>query len=294
MKRFIFLMVCILCNMGVYGQTTLQYQLKKGDVFKVKQDAEQIITQELDGATHEITNHIDGILEFKVLGELNNGYEVALTFKDLNLKMTSSIQGELMNVKAKEVNDEDMQSKVFNTILNNPVKMVLAKNGNILKVQGGDSLVSKMARASGLEDEFSINMMKKSLENEFGSEALSNSYKQMTFIYPDKKVNVNDKWENVYNGKLKTTNVWTLKSIEENKAKISGKAKVLMDVTDANTVMKLSGTQTTTLTADTNTGFIKHMLVEGLSTGVSTMKQMGGQEIPTTIKSKITYQLINK
>ena len=294
MKRFIFLMVCILCNMGVYGQTTLQYQLKKGDVFKVKQDAEQIITQELDGATHEITNHIDGILEFKVLGELNNGYEVALTFKDLNLKMTSSIQGELMNVKAKEVNDEDMQSKVFNTILYNPVKMVLAKNGNILKVQGGDSLVSKMARASGLEDEFSINMMKKSLENEFGSEALSNSYKQMTFIYPDKKVNVNDKWENVYNGKLKTTNVWTLKSIEENKAKISGKAKVLMDVTDANTVMKLSGTQTTTLTADTNTGFIKHMLVEGLSTGVSTMKQMGGQEIPTTIKSKITYQLINK
>ncbi len=294
MKRFIFLMACILCNMGVYGQTTLQYQLKKGDVFKVKQDAEQIITQELDGATHEITNHIDGILEFKVLGELNNGYEVALTFKDLNLKMTSSIQGELMNVKAKEVNDEDMQSKVFNTILNNPVKMVLAKNGNILKVQGGDSLVSKMARASGLEDEFSINMMKKSLENEFGSEALSNSYKQMTFIYPDKKVNVNDKWENVYNGKLKTTNVWTLKSIEENKAKISGKAKVLMDVTDANTVMKLSGTQTTTLTADTNTGFIKHMLVEGLSNGVSTMKQMGGQEIPTTIKSKITYQLINK
>ena len=266
MKRFIFLMVCILCNMGVYGQTTLQYQLKKGDVFKVKQDAEQIITQELDGATHEITNHIDGILEFKVLGELNNGYEVALTFKDLNLKMTSSIQGELMNVKAKEVNDEDMQSKVFNTILNNPVKMVLAKNGNILKVQGGDSLVSKMARASGLEDEFSINMMKKSLENEFGSEALSNSYKQMTFIYPDKKVNVNDKWENVYNGKLKTTNVWTLKSIEENKAKISGKAKVLMDVTDANTVMKLSGTQTTTLTADTNTGFIKHMLLNLKST----------------------------
>jgi len=280
--------------MGVYGQTTLQYHLKKGDVFKVRQDAVQIITQELDGATHEITNHIDGILEFKVLGEVDNGYDVALTFKDLNLKMTSSIQGELMNVRAKEVNDEDMQSKVFNTILNNPVKMVLAKTGNILKVQGGDSLVSKMARASGLEDEFSINMMKKSLENEFGSEALSNSYKQMTFIYPDKKVKVNDKWENVYNGKLKTTNMWTLKSIVDNKATISGKATVLMDVTDANTIMKLSGTQTTAVTVDVNTGFIIHMLVEGLSTGTSTMTQMGGQEIPTTIKSKITYELINK
>ncbi|MBC8768510.1 hypothetical protein H4O18_10950 [Arenibacter sp. BSSL-BM3] len=292
MKRFLFLMVCILCNTGVFGQTTLQYHLKKGDVFKIKQDAEQIITQELDGAAHEITNHIDGILEFKVLGEVNNGYEVTLTFKDLNLKMTSSIQGELMNVKAKVVKEEDMQSKIFNTILNNPVKIVLAKNGNILKVQGGDSLVAKMARASGLEDEFAINMMKKSLENEFGSEALSNSYKQMTFIYPDKKVNINDKWENAYDGKLKTTNTWTLKSIVDNKTKISGKAKVLMDITDANTSMKLSGTQTTTVTADTNSGFIINMVVESLTSGMSTMTQMGGEKIPTTIKSKITYQLI--
>lgn len=285
-------MVCILCYMGVNAQTTLQYHLKKGAIFKIKQDAEQIITQELDGATHEITNHIDGVLEFKVLGELENGYEVALTFKDLNLKMTSSIQGELMNVRAKEVSDEDVQSKVFNTILNNPVKMVLARTGNILKVQGGDSLVSKMARASGLEDEFSINMMKKSLENEFGSEALSNSYKQLTYIYPEGKVNVNDKWENIYNGKLRTTNEWTLKNIVDGKATINGKAAVLMDVEDANTVMKLKGSQTTTITADTNTGFITYMLIEGISIGVSTMTQMGGQEIPTTIKSKITYQLI--
>jgi hypothetical protein len=187
-----------------------------------------------------------------------------------------------------------MQSKIFNTILNNPVKMVLAKTGDILKVLGGDSLVSKMARASGLEDEFSINMMKKSLENEFGSEALSNSYKQMTFIYPGKQVKVNDKWENAYNGKLKTTNVWTLESIADGKTKINGKATVLMDITDANTDMKLSGSQTTTVTADTNTGFIIHMLVEGLSKGTSKMAQMGGQEIPTTIKSKITYELINK
>jgi len=29
----------------------------------------------------------------------------------------------------------------------------------------------------------------------FGSVALSNSYKQMTLIYPDKKVKVNDKWK---------------------------------------------------------------------------------------------------
>src|SRR5690606_24273075 len=196
MKRLLFLSVCTLLHLTVFGQTTLEYNLKKGATFKVKQMAEQIITQELDGTSHVITNQITGILEFKVLDEVAEGYEITLTFKDLNLIMTSSIEGELMNVRAKEVVEEDIQSKIFNAILNNPVKMILAKTGDILRVSGGDSLVSKMTNASGITDEFSINLMKASLNKEFGSEALSNSYKQMTFIYPDKKIKVNDQWEN--------------------------------------------------------------------------------------------------
>ncbi|HLT51776.1 MAG TPA: DUF6263 family protein, partial [Arenibacter sp.] len=232
MKRLLFLSVCTLWHMAGFGQTTLGYHLKKGEVFKVKQMAEQIITQELDGTSHVITNQIDGVLEFKVLGEVAEGYEIALTFKDLNLIMTSSLQGELMNVRATEVVEGDMQSKIFNTILNNPVKMVLAKTGDILRVSGGDSLVNKMTDASGLEDEFSINLMKRSLSKEFGSEALSNSYKQMTFIYPDKKVKVNDQWENAYTGKLRTANIWTLKGITDHRTTITGKATVIMDIKD--------------------------------------------------------------
>jgi hypothetical protein len=171
--------------------------------------------------------------------------------------------------------------------------MILAKTGDILRVSGGDSLVSKMADASGIADEFSINLMKKSLSKEFGSEALSNSYKQMTFIYPDKKVKVNDKWENAYTGKLRTSNVWTLKGITDDQATITGKATVIMDIKDPNTTMKLNGTQNTSILTDSNSGFIIKMKVEGTSTGVSTLTQLGDQELPTTIKSKITYELIN-
>ena len=206
MKHHFLLFLIVFVAMGTYGQTRLQYNLSKGDIFTVKQQAQQIITQELDGATHELTNVIDGILEFKVLGMVNNNYEIALTFKDLNLRMSSSIQGELMNVEAKNVVEDDMQSKIFNSLLNNPVYIILSKTGDILEVNGGDSLVVKMAEASGLEDEFSLNMMKKSLEKEFGSEALSNNYKQMTFIYPPKKIQVGDTWENEYSGKLNTKN----------------------------------------------------------------------------------------
>ncbi|MET6991994.1 DUF6263 family protein [Sediminicola arcticus] len=294
MRQFLSFLLFIFCITTINGQTTLQYTLKVGDVFRIKQNAKQTIIQELDGSSHEIVNQMNGILEFKVVAIKEKNYIISLTFKDLNLKMTSSIQGELMNVKAKQVVPGDMQSSIFNSILNSPVKMTLSKNGDILEVKGGDALVTKMTAASGLEDDFSLKMMKKSLETEFGSGALSNSYKQMTYIYPTKKIKVGDTWENEYKGKLAATTVWTLKALTLKSATISGKAVVSMNVVEPASTMNLTGTQNTYITTNRSTGFMSKMNVEGVSKGASVMAQMSDQKIPTTIKSKVTYELINE
>jgi uncharacterized protein DUF6263 len=292
MKLLAPLLLFVLTTSVVRGQTSLEYNLKIGDVFTIKQNADQVITQNLDGASHEITNSINGVLNFEVVGKQEENYEIELKFKDLNLKMTSSIQGELMNVKASEVNEDDVQSKIFNTLLNSPVVLTLSKTGDILSVEGGDSLVSRMAHASGLEDEFSLNLMKKSLEKEFGSKALSESYEQMTFIYPASEVNIGDTWENEYTGKFDVKNTWTLNELSETNATIKGTGKVEINVTEPNTTMKLTGSQTTEISTDIVSGLILKMRVEGISTGASTLVQLGEQEIPTTIKSTITYELI--
>ena len=292
MKKLSYLLVYLLINTTLLGQSRIQYNLSLDDVFTIKQDANQIITQEIDGATHEITNMLQGILEFRVKGDTNNTYAINVMFKDLNLKMTSSIQGELMNVKAKDFEEDDAQSKIFNSLLDVPIQIILARTGDILEVSGGDSLVSIMAKASGLEDEFSLNMMKKSLEKEFGSEALSNSYKQLTFLYPDTSIEVGDSWKNEYTGKLHAQNTWTLNEITEASANIEGKALVVMDVVEPSSTMKLNGTQNSSVITDITTGFVKKMTVHGLAEGFTTLTQMGDQEIPTTIKSTIIYELI--
>ena len=136
--------------------------------------------------------------------------------------------------------------------------------------------------------------MKKGLEKEFGSEALSNSYKQMTFIYPEKKVNVGDSWENEYVGKLNAKNTWTLEAIDKDSATIGGSADVVMNIKDEATTMKLNGTQQTQITTDIASGFVKSMTVEGEAKGIATMPQFKDTEIPTTITSTITYELINQ
>ena len=292
MKKISYLLIYLLINSALFGQSTMQYNLSPGDVFTIKQDANQIITQEIDGATHEITNTLQGILEFRVRGDNNNTYDIDVMFKDLNLKMTSSIQGELMNVNAKDFEENDAQSKIFNSLLDVPIQIILARTGDILEVNGGDSLVSIMAKASGLEDEFSLNMMKKSLEKEFGSEALSNSYKQLTFLYPVSPIEVGDSWKNEYAGKLQAQNTWTLNAISEAGVNIEGKALVLMDVVEPSSTMKLNGTQNSSVITDITTGFVKKMTVHGLAEGYTTMTQMGDQEIPTIIESTIIYELI--
>lgn len=294
MRYIIVLFLFAFCSLSLCAQQMLGYSLEVGDVFKVQQNAHQKIIQEIDGATHELTNDMGGVLEFKVVHENIDTYEIALTFKKLNLLMNSSIQGELMRVDASKVVEGDMQSQIFNSLLNTPVQLILAKTGDILEVNGGDSLVTKMANASGLEDEFSKNMMKKGLEKEFGSQALSNSYKQLTFIYSDSVVNIGDTWQNEYSGKLNAKNTWTLKEIDDTNATIDGIADVIMEANESGTVMNLFGTQTTKVQTNLTTGFIEKMTVEGESKGTSTMAQLGEQEIPTTITSTITYELIKE
>ncbi len=277
---------------GILAQEKLQYNLNKGEVFLVKQVAKQTIVQEIEGATHEILNDISGVMEFKVVEKHSDSYAIDISFEDLVMTMTSSIQGVLMDIHAKEVDSTNIQSRIFNSLLNVPIHIELAHNGDIMEVHGGDSLVVKMTEASGLTDAFSLNMMKASLKKEFGSEALSNSYEQMTYIYPNKSIRVGDTWENTYEGKLTAKNVWKLDTLTTQNAVISGMATILMEIEEPTTTMRLDGTQDTSVTTDLTSGFILKMKVEGVSKGYSTITQLGDQKIPTTISSTVTYELI--
>ncbi|WBU89576.1 DUF6263 family protein [Cellulophaga omnivescoria] len=294
MKKLFFLASVLLCLTSVNAQTKLEYKLSVGDIFIVQQNAKQVITQEMQGMSHELTNDITGEYKMKVIEKKDGAYSIEMSFTDLNMKMTSNLQGVLMDIKAKEVKEGDMQSKMFNSILNIPVKITLAANGNITNVDGGENLINKMMDASGITDETTLATIKTSLAKEYGTEGLANSFKQMTYIYPNvaNKVAVGDTWENEYTGKLNTKNKWTLEAQDANTTTLSCTADVVMTVKDANANMDLTGTQTTKAVANTKTGFITSMEVTGSSTGNSTVPMLGDQKIPTKITSTIIYKTI--
>ncbi len=270
----------------------MYYTLKPGDEFIIQQDAKQLITQEIEGITHEIENKISGLMEFKVTAAREDQYDINMTFKDLGMQMSSNLQGEIMNIKASEVVEGNIQSQIFNSLLDVPIHIILARSGNILAVHGGDSLIMKMTEASGLRDSTSLNALKQSLKGEFGSEALSNSFKQMTYIYPEKDKLSSTTWENEYHGKLSAKNSWTLEKSTDSLNHIRGNAQISMKINDRGTTMSLNGQQETTIMADTETGFIRDMLVEGFSEGTAMTELTGNSAIPTTVRSTTTYKLI--
>lgn len=293
MGRTLYRLLLLLCFPGVLmAQDTLGYELRKGDVFTLEQKAEQHISQSLDDTSHELTNRVSGVIQFRVLEQKDTTYLLEFMFNDLIFKIESSLQGVLLDVHAGEPRAGDAQAAIFNGLLNIPIQMELSRQGEILEVIGGEHMISKVLEQSGLPEGFPRSIMKKSLEQQYGSQALADSYEQMTYFYPRKAVAKNDKWSNRFEGKLEAENTWKLDSLTTERTYISGKASILMKSDEPSNSMRLQGAQQTTVIADRKSGFIREMSIRSEAEGISTAAQMGAVEIPTTINSIVTYRLI--
>ncbi|MEA1786922.1 DUF6263 family protein [Arenibacter sp. GZD96] len=292
MKNIVIFLFGLFLPCFFYGQTLLEYRLKIGDVFVLHQNAKQRITQTIGDTEQIITNTLEGVFQLKVIDKQEDQFVLELKFNDLKLHISSNLLGELLAVNAKEVHEGDISSKMYHSLLNSPVKLFLAKNGDILQVSGGDKLVSKMVQAAEIEDALSLDILKNTLENDFGSKALSDSYEQMTFIYPTTPIKVGDTWVNYYDGKLHSKNTWKLEDLTASNATILGEAEVVMTLKENTMSMELNGHQETEIKTNTANGFLKTMKVSGTYSGIS--KDLNSnEEIPTTITSQITYELLN-
>jgi hypothetical protein len=292
-KTLLFLGFCLLMLEGAIAQSALEYRLEEGDIFTVEQQAEQLIVQSLEGTTHQLTNRISGVLEFRVLKEQDSSYLLEFKFKDLIFQIESSLQGVLLDIHASEPDATDLQSRIFSAMLDVPVQMELNRKGRILAVSGGDSLVARVVREAELPDSFSQTMMRKSLEQQYGSNALAESYEQMTYFYPNHPVQVGGTWENRFEGKLRAQNIWHLDGMDTDTTLISGSASIEMEMVDTSSSMKLTGKQTSSIQANPNNGFLREMRVDSQAEGYSLTAQTGDLKIPTTITSNVIYRLID-
>lgn len=286
-----FLCFLLLISTISLAQTKLEYKLSVGDNFTVQQEAKQVITQDLNGVDQIIENDLLGIMHFKVIDSEEDTYTMEMTFKRLKMLMSSPSLGELSNSDSDSADSSDVANMLFKGLLNVPVIIVMEKTGKIKSVTGGENLIASMFASAGMDQPEIIAESKKQMEKQFGSAALTNSFEQITYIYPIEPVAVGTQWTNRYVGNMSAKNTWSLTENSGNSIKIDGSASTTMSSIDENIIMTLSGNQKTSISVDPSNGLFKEITVTGENSG-NTLFQAQNMTIPTDIKSIITYKIL--
>nr|WP_321223115.1 DUF6263 family protein [uncultured Psychroserpens sp.] len=286
------LVVFIIATNIINAQTSLAYNLEIGDQFKVFQVATQDIVQDMNGQKHEMKNLLEGDFTF-IVEEVNDSlYGIKFKFDRFKMVSTSNLIGEIMNVNTQDsITDDNIEGKIFAQLVKVDLYMTMYKTGKIKSIEGSNELISNMVNAVGDLDEFTKEVMKESMKGEFSNESLSKSFEQMTYIYPNKLVNIGDTWENKFEGDLSTNNIWTLEGITKDDITITGNSTVLFTNKDADIEMNLEGDMTSNLTTSKKTGFVKTMSTLSKVKGNSIMRNMNNTKVPTTITSNVTYKI---
>ncbi|MEM6516016.1 MAG: DUF6263 family protein [Bacteroidota bacterium] len=291
-KRNCILIFLFFGILTVKAQYSLSYNLNIGDTYRVVQNANQEIVQTMDGSEHIMNNLIEGVFIFKV--ETLNDSLITFNFSFDRFKMTStsSMMGELMSVDTNDrIAESDVEGKLFSGLTESNLKMEMYKNGHIKSIAGTETMVNGMINKAGNFDDFTKELMKEAMNKEFGGKTLSESFEQLTFIYPNEEVKQGAKWNTTYNGKVSAENIWTLDNVSKDSFQISGQSKVNFKTDDTTISMNLEGTTQTKVTSSRDSGFISSMTSNSKAEGISVMKTMEGVEIPTKMTTKITYKV---
>ncbi|WP_417195851.1 DUF6263 family protein [Bizionia sp.] len=292
MQRILATIILLFTLLGsnTNAQTQLQYKLKIGDSMAVHQKANQKITQDIDGTTHEMTNILESKFVLAVKTVTDSSYILDFTYKLFKLQSNSNLYGEIMSINTDApIEKGDTEAAIFSGLTQSKLKIELLKTGDIISVRGTTRLINNMMKHAGIEDEFTKQIMIEEMKKEFGSQSLSDSFEQFTFIYPLNKVAVNDSWENFYSGEMEAKNTWTLKALRPT-IDILGTAQVSLESEEENYNMILKGEQKTLISADIKTGIVKTMSVTSKTQGNTVSLQNNSVKIPTTINSVTTYK----
>lgn len=292
MKYYLLLFITVLManTSVVIAQYELDYELSVGDEFLLEQIAVQDMEMNMETFTQLVTNEIIGVYTFKVTEITNEGYMIDSAFKSFSMKSSSNGMILMEASTTAPVADDDIMSKMFKGLVDKTIQIHMDKNGKIISLEGTDELINAMIDNADVEDELTRGMMKEGMKGEFGNESLSKSFEQITYLFADKDLEIGDSWNNQYSGTLEADNTFTLKRYSNEGIEITGEALVKLKSDDNDIKMLLSGTQETSATLDTKTRFLRAATITQKAAGVSTLKNMGGQEIPTKITSTITYK----
>lgn len=298
------LSVFILTSCGP-KKVELGFNVKQGEKYKVQQSIEQKIVQTLEAQSLESNQNIKMGYTYDVTAVDDKGVAtITTTFDSVSVTITGNGEN-LQYDSTKAENSNDPLATVYGGIIGKSLTMRIDKQGNVLELQGVDKLMEDLINNLNIENPQEKQQILKALEQNFGDEALKESFSKVTKVYPPASTKVGDSWEDTQTLNMgypiTISNKYTLKeeqgdflTIDMN-SDIKTSSAEPMDMMGIRARYDLSGSQTGSFKLNKNSGIAE--------SGNSTQKMAGsivfepsdlapqGLTMPITIDAKTNFEM---
>lgn len=316
MKK-IFNYSAILISLIVFSAFSLNYgkkidlklNLQKGDKFYVLTVSEQDITQSMMGQEIKIAQTIRMGSDYDVVDVLKNGdFNIKVTYQRIAYRQDSQYASVDYDSDKPDAEVSE-QAKAFAALKGISFSFICDEKGNVSNVTGTDEMLDKIIASYGSElTESKKEAVKKSLEMQFGDEALKSTLSSLMNIYPEKPVKTGSSWSRMIELNvgmpIVLDNTWKLNSVKKGQAFVSintvitaNSAAEPMEIQGMTMKYELKGSQEGELIIDIETGLTKSSIMNQKLSGKMLMS--GGMlpeamEVPIQIETKASVTMEKK
>ncbi|MBI1374053.1 MAG: hypothetical protein GC159_15135 [Phycisphaera sp.] len=281
------------------AQVELKLSFVKGQVAEYRMITDQDVTQSIAGAAQKIKQKTGMGMKYETLKLNDDGSaDLSLTYTWAMVEMQSTMMSFKYDSDKPE-GDPPAPAAGMAALLGATFELTMLPDGGVTSVRGVDEMVDKMTARLKVPPAMKP-MMVQQLKQQFNNEALKEMMTQMTGLYPAKPVSVGESWTKTTEGSaimpIRLVNKFTLKSVEDGKAKVDTSSDIKSDDNaeakgaGQNAKFNLKGSQTGTIELDAKTGWIINTDVTQAMSGSVTMDLGGNKmEMPMEIKSKATF-----
>lgn len=289
--------VLIMSNICYAQKIDLTLNLESGKLYKQQIETKSIISQEVDG--QKIGMEISNIsnMSFLVKKIQNENYELEVKYDMINMSIDN-----IMQFSSETKNEHDIFSAILSELIGKPIEITMSRKGRIIAIKNIEDLFEKILEKFAEVPDIELAKFQTQLKDAFGEAAFRSSIELFTAIYPETSVQKGDKWNistNLETGMsaMVTTN-YEFQDQIPGYILIQGRSEIKSDkeadMESAGFIMNydISGTMTSEIKMDKESGWIVEAIINQEMNGVSTIKpnelMLEGMIVPISITTSMT------
>jgi hypothetical protein len=302
-KKLIYLFVGLVAFGACNSSEDFDFKLNlvEGETYPYNMTATSDITQSMFGQTMKTKMIIAGNIDFEVVKDLGDSYDMLLKYNKMTMSMESP-QGSI-EFGSENPKEDDILSRSLAAFVEKPLSLNMSKTGKINSMGGFDELYDHIVSKFPELNESDKAQIVMQLEQSYGEEAFKGNIEMTTAIYPDNKVKKGQSWEveTLLSAGMDATVLNTYSLINEKDGKLNLKGKAIISTEEENNEYrdmdgmqvryKFEGDMSSDIVIDAKTGWVLSAKVKQNLNGETEVKDSpefpGGMSIPLELNTKI-------